>query len=75
MGHCENEMLDLLVSLITHDPQDNTLRWSETLSGSDNYQRFYPAHRNYWQEVAAEIQTFGSSSITSVFWGGKGMLY
>lgn len=54
LGGCENEDLDLLVSLITHDPRDKTLRWTETLSGSDNYKRFYPAHRNYWQEIAAE---------------------
>lgn len=63
------------MSLITHDPRDKTLRWTETLSGSDNYKRFYPAHRNYWQEIAAEIQTFGASSIASVFRGGKGVLY
>ncbi|MFV9062407.1 DUF3944 domain-containing protein, partial [Enterobacter roggenkampii] len=75
LGRCENEALDLLVSLITHDPRDNTLRWTETLSGSDNYKRFWPAHRNYWQEIAAEIQTFGASSIASAFRGGKGILY
>ena len=75
LGHCDNEDLDLLVSLITHDPRDKSLRWTETLSGSDNYKRFYPAHRNYWQEIAAEIQTFGASSIASVFRGGKGVLY
>ncbi|MRS92146.1 DUF3944 domain-containing protein [Enterobacteriaceae bacterium RIT714] len=75
LAHCDNEDLDLLVSLITHDPRDKSLRWTETLSGSDNYKRFYPAHRNYWQEIAAEIQTFGASSIASVFRGGKGVLY
>lgn len=75
LGRCENEDLDLLVSLITRAPRDNILRWTETLSGSDNYRRFYPAHRNYWQEIAAEIQTFGASSIASVFRGGKGVLY
>ncbi|EOG8018433.1 DUF3944 domain-containing protein [Enterobacter ludwigii] len=75
LGHCDNEDLDLLVSLITHDPRDKSLRWTETLSGSDNYKRFYPAHRNYWHEIAAEIQTFGASSIASVFRGGKGVLY
>ena len=75
LRHCENEDMDLLVCLITHDPRDKSLRWTETLSGSDNYKRFYPAHRNYWQEIAAEIQTFGASSIASVFRGGKGVLY
>uniref|UniRef100_UPI0036DB6464 DUF3944 domain-containing protein n=1 Tax=Photorhabdus sp. RM322S TaxID=3342825 RepID=UPI0036DB6464 len=75
LGHCDNEDLDLLVSLITHDPRDKSLRWTETFSGSDNYKRFYPAHRNYWQEIAAEIQTFGASIIASVFRGGKGVLY
>lgn len=75
LGCCANEDLDLLVSLITHDPRDKTLRWTETLSSSDNYKRFHPAHRNYWQEIAAEIQTFGASSIASMFRGGKGVLY
>nr|WP_278436205.1 DUF3944 domain-containing protein [Enterobacter mori] len=75
LAHCDNEDLDLLVSLITHDPRDKSLRWTETLSDSDNYKRFYPAHRNYWKEIAAEIQTFGASSMASVFRGGKGVLY
>lgn len=75
LGRCENEDLDLLVSLITSDPRDNTLRWTETLSCSDNYKRFHPAHRNYWQGIAAEIQTFGASSIANMFRGGKGVLY
>ncbi|HCR1907646.1 TPA: DUF3944 domain-containing protein [Enterobacter kobei] len=75
LGRCENEDLDLLVSLVTHDPRDKSLRWTETLSGSDNYKRFHPAHRNYWQEIAAEIQTFGASSIASMFRCGKGVLY
>ena len=75
LRHCENEDLDLLVSLITRAPRDNTLRGTETLSGSGNYKRFYPAHRNYWQEIAADIQTFGASSIATVFRGGKGVLY
>lgn len=75
LGRCENEDLDLLVRFITHDPGDKSLRWTETLSGSDNYKRFYPAHRNYWQEIAAEIQTFGASSIASIFRGGKGVQY
>ncbi|WJY14642.1 DUF3944 domain-containing protein [Pectobacteriaceae bacterium CE90] len=75
LARCDNEDLDLLVSLITHDPRDNSLRWTETLSGSEAYQRFYPAHRNYWQEIAAEIQTFGANSLASVFRRGKGVLY
>jgi hypothetical protein len=75
LGQCDNEALDLLVRLITHDPRDCTLRWTETLSGSDNYRRFHPAHRNYWPEIAAEIRTFGASSIVSVFRGEKGVLY
>lgn len=75
LGHCENEGLDLMVGLISYDPRDKSLRWMETLSCRDNYKRFYPAHRNYWREIAAEIQTFGASSIASVFRGGKGVLY
>ncbi|MBB3303902.1 MULTISPECIES: DUF3944 domain-containing protein [unclassified Enterobacter] len=75
LSRCENDELDLLVSLITHDPRDGTLRWTENLSGNANYKLYYPAHRNYWREIAAEIQTFGASSIVSVFRGGKGVMY
>ena len=75
LGCCENEELDLLVGLITHDPRDGTLRWTENLSGNESYKRDYPNHHKYWREIAAEIQTFGASSIISVFRGGKGVMY
>lgn len=75
LRNCDNEDLDLLVSLLTHDPKDNSLRWSETLTGTDEYKCHFPNHQMYWKSVAAELQTFGANSIVSLLRGKRGVLY
>lgn len=75
LAKCSNDDLELLASLITHDPKDGSLRWSETLSGSAEYKRHYPDHQKYWPSIAAEVQTFGANSFASLFRRGKGVMY
>ncbi|CAM3643006.1 oxidoreductase [Rouxiella silvae] len=75
LAQCHNDDLEFLVSLITHDPKDGSLRWSETLSGSEDYKRFYPNHQEYWQGIAAEVQTFGANSFVNILRRGKGVMY
>lgn len=75
LGQCDNDDLEFLVSLLTHDPKDGSLRWSETLTGTDEYKRHHPDHQQYWQAIAAEVQTFGANSFASVLRGGKGVTY
>lgn len=75
LAQCDNIDLDILVSLLTHDPQDASLRWSETLSGSEEYKRYHPDHQKYWPSIAAEIQTFGANTLASMLRRGKGVTY
>lgn len=75
LAQCHNDDLELLVSLMTHDPKDGSLRWSETLTGSEDYKRYRPNHQQYWQGIVAEVQTFGANSLASVLRRGKGVAY
>lgn len=75
LAQCHNDDLELLVSLMTHDPKDGSLRWSETLTGSEDYKRYYPNHQQYWKGIAAEVQTFGANSLASVLRRGKVVEY
>lgn len=75
LKQCSDEDLELLVSVLIRDPKDNELRYTETLTVSDEYKRHSPNHSCYWECIAAELQTFGANSIVSLFRGGKGVPY
>ncbi|MCP1660861.1 DUF3944 domain-containing protein [Neisseria perflava] len=66
--------LDGLVQCLIYD-KDGNKRYTEELSGNDNYKRFYPNHSMYWREIAAEIQTFGGNTFATLARFGKGVLY
>ncbi|MFB6348695.1 DUF3944 domain-containing protein [Moraxella sp. ZJ142] len=66
--------LDDLVRHLTHD-KDGSARLTEELTYSESYKMYYPDHRRYWREIAAEIQCFGANSFATLFRGGKGVLY
>ena len=75
LGQMSSEDLGDLVYCLTHD-KDGTTRWVEGLTGSVDYKRYYPNHRMYWMQIAAEIQEFGGNSIVNtLFRFGDGVLY
>ena len=37
--------------------------------------RYSPDHQKYWDDIAAEIQTFGANTIATIFRFGKGVTY
>lgn len=47
----------------------------EGLSEKEIYKKNYPEHSAYWQDIAEEIQRFGANGVTTIFRGGKGILY
>lgn len=75
LKQCTNEDLELLVSILTVDPKDNTLRFTETLTSDASYKRHYPNHQLYWKSIAAELQTFGANSGMNLLRQGKGVCY
>lgn len=74
LKECNNQQLDDLVYLLTHD-KDGKSRWTEELTSNSNYKKHYPNHSLYWEDIAAEIQCFGANTFSTMFRGGKGVLY
>ena len=74
LAEMESKELDDLVYCLVYD-KDGEKRWSEELSGNDKYKNYYPDHRRYWQEIAAEIQCFGANSFMTILRFGQGVLY
>lgn len=70
-----NEDLKLLVDVLTIDPKDKCARYTETLTSDSEYKKYYPNHKSYWQSIAAELQTYGGSTIRNVLRGNKGVPY
>lgn len=66
---CSSEELNDLVYLLTHD-KDGDTRWTEFLTTNEKYKRYYPDHKQYWKEIAEEIQLFGGNSFANFFRGG-----
>lgn len=69
-----SENLDILVRTLTHDKDDKP-RISEQLTKSTKYKRHYPNHAEYWEEVAGELQRYGSNTLVTLIRGGKGVEY
>lgn len=64
-----SEELNDLVYLLTHD-KDGERRLTESLTQEDNYKKYYPDHKQYWKEIATEIQCFGGNTFVNMFRGG-----
>lgn len=72
---CDQEDLDVLVQVLTKD-KDGSPRFTEELTSTECYKTHHPNHREYWELIAAEIQTFGANTfVTKIFRGDKGVLY
>ena len=74
LSEMSSKDLDSLVQCLVFD-KDGKKRHTEELSGSSGYKKSYPNHNEYWQDIAAEIQTFGANSLATLVRGGKGVLY
>lgn len=69
LSSLSSKELDDLVYLLTHD-KDGERRLTELLTQEDNYKKHYPDHKQYWKEIAAEIQCFGGNTFVNMFRGG-----
>jgi uncharacterized protein YaaW (UPF0174 family) len=74
LASCDNDDLGILVDLLTRD-KDGEVRWTEELTDSEEFKQYYPDHKKYWELIAAEIQTFGANTFSTIIRGGKGVLY
>jgi len=69
----DNQTLEVLVNIITKD-KNGYLRDSEDLTLQDEYKKYSPNHKQYWNLIAADYQYFGGNTLVSMF-RGKGVLY
>lgn len=75
LKNVKSEDLEPLVYFLTHDPTDNQLRLSETLTKSEEYKAHYPEHSKYWQQIVAELQCYGGHTVVNFLRGNKGVEY
>lgn len=68
-----NDLSDLVHCLIYDNGGDP--RWTEELTDSDEYKAHMPDHRQYWKQIAAEVQTFGANTFATLLRGGEGVRY
>jgi len=74
LAECENEDLDVLVDYLTKG-KDGTLRFNEELTPKESYKKNSPNHKAYWQDIAAELQTWGGNTFANLARGDEGPLY
>ncbi|EFQ23010.1 protein of unknown function UPF0174 [Aminomonas paucivorans DSM 12260] len=74
LGKLSSAELEDIFRCIVYD-KDNTKRWTESLTSSEEFKMFNPDHCQYWREIAGEIQRFGANTICTVLRGGKGVVY
>ncbi|MCF0223387.1 MAG: DUF3944 domain-containing protein [Fibrobacter sp.] len=74
LSKVSSEDLNDLVLCLTKD-KDGETRFTEELTFSEEYKKYYPDHHQYWRSIAAEIQCFGANSFVTMLRGGKGVCY
>ena len=62
-----------LVFILTKT-KDGDLRLTEELTGEERYSQYYPDHSEYWDLIAAELQSFGGNTFMNKI-RGEGVLY
>ena len=74
LKNLESKELEQLVEILIYD-KDWEKRYTEELSESDGYRKYYPEHSKYWQDIIEELQRFGGNSIANMLRFGEGVLY
>ena len=64
-----NDLVEAIVG------KEDDRRLTENLTEHGLYQRYYPDHKMYLEQIMGEIQTFGGNTIANIFRGGQGVLY
>lgn len=72
LSQCDNELLGVLVEILTKDKGEERL--TETLTLSNGYKMYHPNHVRYWQDIAESYQRFGGNTFVNMVRGG-GVLY
>ncbi len=72
LNQCDNELLGVLVEILTKDKGEE--RFTETLTLSNGYKTYHPDHVKYWRDIAESYQRFGGNTFVNMVRSG-GVLY
>ncbi|MGL5723617.1 DUF3944 domain-containing protein [Cetobacterium sp.] len=70
----QDEELKDLVNCLIYD-KDYEKRFAETLSFSEEYQKYGDKYSYYWVRITEELKLFGGNTIANLFRLGKGVAY
>lgn len=70
---CSSNDLEELVLILTRT-KDGAERLTEELTTEERYSQYYPDHSEYWDLIAAELQSFGGNTFMNKI-RGEGVLY
>lgn len=71
---CDNDDLGVLVEYLTKS-KSGEIRLTESLTTTEKYKKNYPNHKEYWKEIADEIQCCGGNTFSNIFRGFTGVQY
>lgn len=74
LKNLKSEDLEQLVEILIYD-KDGEKRYTEELSESEGYKKYYPEHIKYWKDIVEELQRFGGNSFSNMLRFGEGVLY
>ena len=74
LANCRNEDLELLFEVLTKNKKGKR-RLTQQLTLHRRYKWHNPDHHAYWDLIAAELQGYGASSISTLLRGGRGVPY
>lgn len=71
----DNEQLEILVKYLTK--KKDRLHFNESLTTNSKFKEATKQGnlKEAWQEIAAELQSYGGHTVTNIFRGGKGVSY
>ncbi|WP_104714226.1 DUF3944 domain-containing protein [Helicobacter cetorum] len=66
MAYIKDKDLKLLFEVLVYNSK-NKKRFSESLLGSQEYERYQEDYAKYWQKIVEELQRFGGNSFANYF--------
>ena len=75
LQNADSSDLKILVDYLTKD-KDGNIRWTEELTNTKNYQKYYPNQLQLMcEDIAEELQLYGGNTFMNILRGGRGVEY
>ena len=75
LHNADSRDLRILVDYLTKD-KDGDIRWTEELTNTDNYKKYYPNQLQLMcEDIAEELQRYGGNTFMNILRWGRGVEY